>query len=71
MEHRILPFLQRMNDLLDGHLSSVHLYGSCVMDDFHPGWSDIDILCLQVDIACAGLGKTVNSLANRMDTGVA
>ena len=45
MEHRILPFLQRMNDLLDGHLSSVYLYGSCVMSDFQPGWSDIDILC--------------------------
>ena len=45
MEHRILPFLKRMNDLLDGHLLSVHLYGSCVMDDFQFGWSDIDILC--------------------------
>ena len=45
MEQRILPFLQRMNDLLDGHLLSVHLYGSCVMSDFQPGWSDIDLLC--------------------------
>lgn len=45
MERRILPFLERMNDLLNGHLLSVHLYGSCVMDDFQPGWSDIDLLC--------------------------
>ena len=28
-----------------GRLLSVHLYGSCVMDDFQPGWSDIDLLC--------------------------
>ena len=34
------------------------------------GLCDINILCLQVDITCAGLGKTVNSLTNGVDAGV-
>lgn len=45
MDHQIRPFLERINAILSGHLLSVHLYGSCVMGDFQPGWSDIDLLC--------------------------
>ena len=45
MEQNILPFLDRINEILEGHLISAHLYGSCVMNDFQPGWSDIDVLC--------------------------
>lgn len=45
MEKQIRPFIERMNKILCGHLLSVHLYGSCVMNDFQPGWSDIDLLC--------------------------
>lgn len=45
MEQRIRPFFEKMNTILDSHLLSVHLYGSCVMNDFQPGWSDVDVLC--------------------------
>ena len=32
--------------ILDGNVHSIWLYGSVVQDDFHLGWSDIDILVL-------------------------
>lgn len=32
--------------ILAEHQPSVYLYGSCVLNDFRPGWSDIDILVL-------------------------
>ena len=35
-----------MCDILCGYEFSVCLYGSAVLDDFRPGWSDIDILVL-------------------------
>lgn len=44
--HAILhPFKNRLISLLGDQLASIHLYGSCVMEDFQPGWSDIDVLC--------------------------
>ena len=42
--------IKRMKDrivrILDNHVHSFWLYGSVVLDDFRPGWSDIDILVL-------------------------
>ena len=35
-----------LGSLLSGNPFSLYLYGSAVLDDFRPGWSDIDILCL-------------------------
>lgn len=32
--------------VLSGNASSVYLYGSVTLDDFRPGWSDIDLLVL-------------------------
>lgn len=45
MENTLSVFIHRLEQILMGRLLSVHLYGSCVMDDFQPGWSDIDLLC--------------------------
>lgn len=41
--------LSVMTDALSrgvGDLVALYLYGSAAMEDFRPGWSDIDILCL-------------------------
>ena len=42
--------IRGMTDALAGYLgdglTALYLYGSAAMDDFRPGWSDIDILCL-------------------------
>ncbi len=41
---------ERMTDrivrILDRQVHSIWLYGSAVLDDFRPGWSDIDLLVL-------------------------
>ncbi len=45
--------IERMKDqivsILDNSVHSIWLYGSVVLDDFRPGWSDIDILVLSND----------------------
>lgn len=37
---------ERIAGILDGDVHSIWLYGSVVLDDFRPGWSDIDLLVL-------------------------
>ncbi len=36
----------RLSVILDQKLHSIWLYGSIVLDDFRPGWSDIDLMVL-------------------------
>lgn len=43
---RMIEFL---SETLGDKLQSVYLFGSVTLDDFRPGWSDIDILCLTDD----------------------
>ena len=38
--------LRAITDILQGRVHSAWLYGSVVFDDFHLGWSDIDLLVL-------------------------
>ena len=42
----IYKMQQRIVNILDFSKPSIYLYGSVVLDDFKPGWSDIDILVL-------------------------
>lgn len=45
--HKALTLMtSAIGDILRGNEPSIYLYGSCVMDDFQPGWSDIDLLVL-------------------------
>ena len=50
MDHGISSAIARMTgeivSVLDGDVYGVWLYGSVVMDDFRPGWSDIDFVAL-------------------------
>ncbi len=46
LERSILNITDRISDILCGGSPSVYLHGSAVLDDFKPGWSDIDILVL-------------------------
>lgn len=46
MESSIKIMTGRIADILSACSPSIYLYGSCTMDDFKPGWSDIDILVL-------------------------
>ncbi len=38
--------VRRIAGILNTCSPSIYLYGSCVLNDFKPGWSDIDILVL-------------------------
>lgn len=49
MENSIAILTNRIRSVLSGAEPNLVLYGSCVLDDFRPGWSDIDILCLTED----------------------
>ena len=40
----IRKMVSEMVSAADGRLHSVWLYGSLLLDDFRPGWSDIDII---------------------------
>ena len=37
---------EAIGEILEGCRPSIYLYGSCVLEDFRRGWSDIDILVL-------------------------
>ena len=49
------PYLRTAVDNMAGEISSItplhsfRLYGSIVLDDFHPGWSDIDFIAFTND----------------------
>lgn len=49
-DHKLKSALERMASAISGilteNLPSIYLYGSCAMDDFRLGWSDIDIMVL-------------------------
>jgi predicted nucleotidyltransferase len=48
-------------NLLDDRLPSIYIYGSFALDDFKPGWSDIDILVLtQKTMSMAQAQRLVN-----------
>lgn len=46
LDSSIKTMTSRIAWLLSSNSPSVYLYGSCTMEDFKPGWSDIDILVL-------------------------
>lgn len=45
-ERAIRVMTDRIVDILDDCSPTIYLYGSLVLSDFKPGWSDIDILVL-------------------------
>ena len=48
--HRsIEKMTDRISGILDQNIHSIWLYGSVVLNDFRPGWSDIDLLVLTND----------------------
>jgi predicted nucleotidyltransferase len=46
MNQTITIMKDRIARILADSSPSIYLFGSVVLDDFKPGWSDIDILCL-------------------------
>lgn len=46
LERAIDKMVSAMAEILAGSRPSIYLYGSCALEDFRLGWSDIDILAL-------------------------
>lgn len=46
MEHDLRLMTTAIAEILRDNKPSIYLYGSAVMGDFRPGWSDIDLLVL-------------------------
>lgn len=46
LHETISAMITNIVEILKSNAPSVYLHGSCVLDDFQPGWSDIDILVL-------------------------
>ena len=63
--------IERMTAAIDaacGHrLQSVWLYGSVVLDDFRPGWSDIDMIALTESPLTEQHAETLLMLRQRLD----
>ena len=46
LKKAVKTMTHRIAEILENNEPSIYLYGSTVLDDFKPGWSDIDILVL-------------------------
>lgn len=58
MRRAIQNMTANIAGILEDSRPSVYLYGSAAMEDFRPGWSDLDILALtQVQITPEQAGK--------------
>jgi len=65
MSHEQLTaeFVQRMRAAAGDNLVSVVLYGSAAEGEFHPEYSDLNLLCLMRDVSLAALNKTAGVMA--------
>ncbi len=52
--------------ILDGSVYGIWLYGSAAMDDFRPGWSDIDLITLTDDAITATQAEKLLTLRQDM-----
>ena len=56
-EEMVNQFVERMRAAADTNLVSVILYGSAAEGEFHPEYSDLNLLCLVHDASFASLAK--------------
>ena len=59
-EELVNQFVERMRAAADTNLVSVILYGSAAEGEFHPEYSDLNLLCLVRDASFASLAKVAN-----------
>ena len=46
LDHAVTRMAREIAAVLDGEVYGIWLHGSVVLDDFRPGWSDIDLIAL-------------------------
>ena len=55
MEGKLAELVSRLKEAAGKNLESVVLYGSAVRGDFHPGSSDLNVMCTLVSMDLAEL----------------
>src|SRR5207248_5982144 len=56
-EKLVSEFVEKMRTAAGGNLTSVILYGSAAEGEFHPEYSDVNLLCVVRDTSFASLSK--------------
>ena len=59
-EEKINDFVSRLSQAAGNNLLSVILYGSAAEGEFHPEYSDLNLLCVLQDTSFASLSKIAN-----------
>jgi hypothetical protein len=62
-ENLIMEFVEKMRSVSGDNLVSITLYGSAAQGDFHPEYSDLNLLCALSDASLASLGKIAPVMA--------
>lgn len=57
VEKQIAEFVGRLHSAAGNNLESVVLYGSAAGDEFHPEFSDVNLLCVLRETSFAGLSR--------------
>ena len=70
MSRNIFDSIKRITDeivaIMDGNVYGIWLYGSVVLDDFRPGWSDIDFIALTEGAISASQAEQLLPLRQNM-----
>jgi predicted nucleotidyltransferase len=61
-EKLVSEFVEKMRTAAGGNLTSVILYGSAAEGEFHPEYSDLNLLCVLQDTSFASLSKIANAV---------
>jgi len=62
-ENLIREFVERIGAAAGTNLVSVVLYGSAAEGEFHPDYSDLNLMCVLRDVSLASLTKTANVIS--------
>ena len=66
MERELRIMAETLSRELGGGMAALYLYGSAAVEDFRPGWSDIDVLCLTEEPMSLELAQPLVTLRQRM-----
>jgi Nucleotidyltransferase domain len=61
-ENLLSEFVEKMRTAVDGNIISIILYGSAAEGEFHPEYSDLNLLCVLKDTSFASLSKIAGTV---------
>jgi hypothetical protein len=61
-ENLLSEFVEKMQTAVDGNIISMIVYGSAAEGEFHPEYSDLNLLCVLKDTSFASLSKIAGTV---------